>query len=151
MSQPVYFPDGYTRKGYIKGVDNHYGSVAFEYRPMLPEERDDILHAVRTSPPGRWGLAMRQALASKVTSWDVTNPMTGKAVPVELDAVKRLPPDVFDRLFNIVSGSTASDPAPDATEEEATSYVDDLLKAASSGRREGDIRTEADAKNSSAA
>ena len=152
MKLPTYYPDGYTRRGFIKARENDYGPLHFEYRPALPEERDEVMHVVRTKASGHANAVVRQLIAKQLVSWDVTNPKTGGAVEPTAESVRRLPPHMYDRLYFIIVGVQASDPDGEAEAgEDESEFVAALLESEAKSRPIGDVQAENDAKNSQAA
>jgi hypothetical protein len=149
VKQPTYFPDGYTRRGYIKAEENHYGSLAFTYRPALVEERDRITESLKQNPSNKSNEHIRGLLKKQLHDWDLVN---DKDQPVEVNAenIRRLHPIVYDKLYLIVTGQIATDPLPQPDEEQQHDFLLEM-EALATGRAPGDVKAESDLGNSAAA
>lgn len=157
--------DGYSRPGYIAAVDRDHsgrqteflhGELAFEYRPMLPEEVEELTAAVDAAKPKESIRLIAAEIARRLTSWSETETVkedgkeSGKDVekPVQItfEAVRHLPYPLIYRLRNIITGTSASDLRPKATKEEQSDYVKGL-QLAMTGKAPGQAMLEADQKN----
>lgn len=120
MSIPssAFINDGYTREAYIKPVDRLRPAVRFTYRPALVVERDEILYGPASKgTPTAQAMAVAKLVASKIKAWNVCD-ANGKPVEINDGNVLRLDPSLFDRVFQIVLGSSTSDEDPEATNAE---------------------------------
>lgn len=144
MSEPVYFPDGYTRQGYIAAVKGLHGALSFTYRPALVEERDQVSQSIRQNPSDKANSHIRGLLSKKLTDWDV-------AAPLSVDSIRLLHPVVYDKVYLIVTGQVGSDPKPGESEEGREKDYLAELEALGGGRAPGDVQLGADQKNSQAA
>lgn len=138
--------DGFTRTSFIKEVPGLHGELRFSYRPMLPEERNALRRVIGEAAGDKGNMLLQAALTKHLVDWNATDDQ-GDAVKISQDGVRRLPPALYDRLYLIVSGIDASDPLPDATEEEESEYAAMLRKAAETGAAPGDLQTAAQQKN----
>lgn len=134
---PTFIPDGYTRPGYIRRVPGLHGALRFTYRPLLPDERDALVRETGKRSAAEFGALTRKMLQKHVTEWD--NKHEGQALPIDNETLRRLPPPMYTKLENIVSGYTPSD-LEEA--EQSPEAVDDFIASL-----EGD-QSEADRKNS---
>lgn len=141
--------DGYTKPGFIAPEDRLHQGLSFEYRPMLPEEADAVDEVIVKQPAQESHKVIRAALRNHLVSWDEKD-KSGKALSIELDHVRRLPPRLFNKLYRIVSGQIASDDLPDASPDQERDYVQALLESAGTDKSPGQVADEADQKNSSA-
>ena len=117
MHDPDFLPDGYDRPFYIEPVPGLHGALRGRFRPMLPTQSAAILE----SPPGettpkryvRWA----RIVAPHLIAWSLTekDAHCGEQLQREItpDNILHLPPTVFRRLVDIVSGFGASDTDPD--------------------------------------
>jgi len=129
--------DGYSRPGYIAKVPYLHPALRFRFRPMLVAERDELIAASNRLTPQQLSAAMAKAVATRIIDWDLTH----DGVPVERSAenVSRLQPNLFDRLFWIISGSqvsggrNVSDVDPKWPNDERNSEADAALEAAING------------------
>lgn len=163
MSQNI-INEGYTRKGYIAQVDRDqrgiqtevlHGELEFEYRPMLPEEVEELTAAVDAASPTKSIHLVAAAIVGKLVSWGEVTAVKqdGKVifdkfvpVPINFEAVRRLPYPMIYRLRNIITGTSASDLRPQASKEEQSDY-EKGLKAIMDGKAPGQALLEADQKN----
>lgn len=138
--------DGFTRRGFIKEIPGLHGELRFEYRPMLPEQRNAVRRLAGEAKGDKGDLMLRTAIAEHLVDWSASDD-AGKSVKADADGVRRLPPALYDRLYLIVSGMDASDPDPQATIEEESSYAATIRKAAEAGTAPGDQATADQQKN----
>ena len=111
--------DGYTEKGYIAPVSGLCPEIRFEFRPTKQLEREQYTEQMRKISPGNSSAANHVScnfLAKKLVSWNLTD-SDGNNVPISAEIVGKLKAFVFDRLFLIVLGNSASDSDPLADEE----------------------------------
>jgi len=122
--------DGQTRNGYIAAEPNHFGSLHFKYRPVLPALVDQVqreFDRLERSESAKAANANAHALirgliVQHIESWSEDAPIDG-------EHVGRLLYPVFNRLYTIITGLRASDPDPEANEEAETEEFADLLEA----------------------
>jgi hypothetical protein len=130
--------DGQTRKFHIKPETNLHEGLTGEYRPMLPEQvmrLESEVEKVRVNDAGGESLAIADALQRHVTSWSEVDEKS-KAVPVDFDALRRLPLTLLRALHFIVAGVRASDPIPT---EAATKDRLAELRAMADGKPPGQV------------
>ncbi len=133
--------DGYTETGFVAAVDGMHGELRFTYRPMLPEEVDAVQAVLDQDNVARAHEAIRGVLVKQVKGWS-------DKLPITADSLKTIRPLLWNRLYMIVAGRSPSDPDPNATPEESSGFVRDILEAGRTGQSVGEVRAEADAKNS---
>lgn len=150
----TFIPDGYTRRGYIAAIPSLHGAIRFEYRPLLPRERNSINQAVRREKTEKTDVLESAAVAKQLLSWDCVYPddgpdasLRGQSMPITAANVQRLVPYLFDKLFMIIAGMDASDPDPDAPGDEQDNYAAALLKTAESNEPPGDKQLREQQKN----
>lgn len=141
--------DGYTEAGYIRAEEGLHGALSFRYRPMLAEQRDAVDEELIRKKAREGSQLLAAALHKHLVDWDLAN-AAGTTAPISLENIRRLRPALFDKLYHIVSGRKASDADPSATARDEADYVSRLLESAGSGELAGDVREQADAKNSPA-
>lgn len=149
MSDHVYIPDGYTKRGYVAAIEGLHGAVEFTYRPVVFEQF--IAHRdayIAPANPKARHMVPPATLHECVKTWNVTDPTTGAEIPVAAKAFARLPPPVMEKMFWIVLGTQPSDPRPD----EPPKAEDEALAADALAQRRylAELEQERDAKNSSA-
>jgi hypothetical protein len=144
--QYTHIRDGFTRRSFIKEVPGLHGELRFSYRPMLPEQRNAVRRLVSGEKGDKGDVLLRTAIAEHLVDWSATDD-DGRSVKIGPEGVRRLPPALYDRLYLIVSGMDASDPEPDASDEEETGYAAALRKAAETGAAVGDVQTVEQQKN----
>ena len=141
--------DGYTEAGYIRGEEGLHGPLSFRYRPMLAEQRDAVDEELIRKKAREGNQLLAAALHKHLVDWDLTD-AGGQAAPISLENIRRLRPALFDKLYHIVSGRKSSDADPQATARDESDYVSRLLETAGAGQSPGEVREQADAKNSRA-
>lgn len=142
-----YIPDGYTEGGYISPADGFHGPLRFEFRPMLVDERALLYgEAIKRLPEDAQLKKRAQAVASRIKSWSLLD-AAGQAVPVNVDRLLRLKPELFYKLLNVVIGLEASDVDPEAALDRHLAVLDERLQALVSSQPAGDLREAADVKN----
>jgi hypothetical protein len=139
MNEPSFLPDGYTRHGNINRVTGDHGPLGFEYRPLLYEERMALAKARMDKPAKEVCAITRAMLVKQLVSWDLSH--KGNALPIEDKVLRRLAPNLFDKLDSILCGYAVSDLADDPTPQEQDEYIRSLEVSESE-------RQEADSKNS---
>lgn len=138
--------DGFTRRGYVKEVPGLHGEMRFSFRPMLPEQRNAVRRIVSQEKGDKADVLLRTAIAEHLVDWSAADE-EGRDVKIGPEGVRRLPPSLYDRLYLIISGMDASDPEPDAGDEEESSYAATLRKAAETGSVPGDVELVGQQKN----
>lgn len=138
--------DGYDRRGYIAAVERLHDAMDFRFRPMLWEETDYFTaEEFRRKPSAKRAELMAAAIREKLVEWSEGGKPT-------VDAIRRLPWPVFEKLFNIVCGFSASDPFPASADScnpgDFNEYEKRLLVSATTGIPVGLVGEQADEKNS---
>lgn len=122
----VYIEDGYTRRARISAIAGLHGQLDFEYRPMLPAEVEELEGRISTLVArGDHRAASNMvaaAIAEKLTEWDVKLRKSREAVPINSQAVARLPVGLFTKLKLVIQGGRASDPRDDWSADEWEEY-----------------------------
>lgn len=142
-----YIPDGYTESAYIRAVPRLYNELRFEFRPLLVDQRNIIADAAQKAPPDKADRILAAAVAKRLVSWSLVDSQ-GNGVPIGEANVLRLKPALFSRVYFIVAGTDASDDDPTWTDAKKSAESSAILEAAIEGRPVGDVKEEADLKNS---
>lgn len=141
-----YISDGYEEDGYIAELPGLFPALRFKYRPMLVEARDTLAQALSSRRPSESHKALSAAMASRIVNWDASD-ATGKPLPIEPVTFQHLRPRLFDRLYAIVCGDSASDIDPKAAPQAQNAEAEAALQAAIEGRPVSEVKREADEKN----
>lgn len=140
--------DGYTRKAHVAPVEGIHDGSTFSFRPMLPAEVDAVTAGLRTHTPEEGSTILVAAMVEHLVEWDEVD-QAGNPQEINMDNVSRLPPKLFNALYNVISGFSAGDPLPKATKGQESEYVKRLLESAKTGKTPGAVQDQADRKNSS--
>lgn len=133
MSRNIY-RDGQNRSASIRAVPNLHDALSFRYRPLMPEEVEELEGAVAETKNRKQSIAiLAAAIAGKIVDWSEVD-ADGKSIPVSADAIRHLLYPVFNKLYRIVAGLQPGD-EPAGNPEERSEYVRDLLEGAG-GHRE---------------
>ncbi len=146
MKRCNYLADGYTQPAYLKGVPNLYEDLRFTYRPAVIEERSQILANFSTTKPDAFDRKVALFLAQKIKSWDIVDP-PGQDVEVTAAAILRLPPELFQKLWQVVGGFEACDTDPDWPADAIERADAELFESALSGSTIGAARETLERKN----
>jgi hypothetical protein len=136
--------DGYTERGYIAESKRLHPALRFEFRPVLNADRATYIQAMEELKAPQLKQAEAALLARHLVSWNLGDP-AGKPVAISEATLVRLKPRLFNRLFQVVMGEEVGDDDPQAP---AATHGVDLLEAIRQGSTPGQVRAEADAKNS---
>ncbi len=123
-----------------------HGSLRFEYRPALVEERSQLSDAAAELKSHLYDRHVAAFVAGKIVSWDLADAV-GQDVPIAAAALLRLQPELFVKLHRVVLGWAASDVDPRWPAETADRHDELATSAVLSGRTVGEVRQEADLKN----
>jgi hypothetical protein len=146
MKRCNYLADGYTQTGFLKGLSNLYEDLRFTYRPAVVEERSQILSGYSNSKADAFDRKVAQFLAQKIKSWDVID-QNGQDVAVSAAAILRLPPELFQKVWQVVGGFEACDTDPNWPDDIVGRSDAEELESALSGSTIGEVREALDAKN----
>ena len=145
-----FIEDGQSIQTFVKGIPAKFDDFYCERRPTLPLDRNKTQFtagkARDAGNPEEIDAAYNGLIASKLTWWNIRD---SKGATVEITPANsaRLPPDLWDRLVNVVLGFDLGDLAPNAREEEKTKFAA-AIAAEKAGLAPGDAQTEAQRKNS---
>ncbi|MBE3132931.1 MAG: hypothetical protein IMZ55_05620 [Acidobacteria bacterium] len=124
-----YLPDdGYTENGYIEAIAGLHAEMRFRYRPLLAEQRGQIMRQLEGLKEEEQVVRIAPILARQLQEWDLRLP-DGSPVAIRESSVRRLRPAVFYRLWGIVTGTVPSDLDPRWSDDEKQSAVELLLEA----------------------
>jgi len=148
--------DGYTRQGFIKGNGDLHPDVKFSYRRILYDDRDEVFRSgsTRAKTSRAFNTLLRNLVLKHMDDWDLkydanhpNEALRGKDMPLTEENLRtEVPSELWDRLYNIVSGREPSDLQESAGKEEVSDLVREL-EAMSAGQHPGDETAAADAKN----
>lgn len=138
--------DGYTERGTLAGVPHLYPAVTFRWRPMLVLELADYYEKAAALKGQQLRRLVAALLAGKVREWDLKGE-GGKVLPINSASMLSLKPQLFDRLFNVVSGTEPPDALLGKSEAEDQAAFEDTLKALETGQSPQALREERDVKN----
>lgn len=141
-----YIPDGYSQDAYLRESPGLHGEMRFRYRPMLVEEKNQIVAAADKKGAGQGDMLLAEAVARRIVEWDVRDAQ-GAVIPITADTVRRLRPTLFNRVFWVIAGVESADTDERAEAESRNQQAAELLQAAIEGRPLGAIREEGDRKN----
>ena len=133
--------DGYTEAGYIAAKEGLHGALRFQFRPMLPEQVDEIGAILDQENVARSHAAIRGVLVRQLVSWS-------EKADISAEALGQLRYALWNRIYLIVSGRQASDPDPEAPLEQQDEWLEDVIEAGKTGRTPGQARAERNAGNS---
>lgn len=148
MSQNLIFDDQYTRDGYIAAIDRLHEELAFRFRPMLPEQVEDLEQSLEKAAAVKAAHLVAAALARQLMEWSEVD-RAGAPAAIEFGTLRRLPYALLVKLRRVVTGQGASDLRPQATVAETAAYAQDLAVEIN-GQPPGIIRLENDQKNCTA-
>ncbi len=137
--------DGYTEHGYIREEERLYLALRFEYRPMTHAERDAVATSILGKSPSQVSEMFCKAVASHLTKWDAVE--DAKVLPIDIETLGMIRPAMFDRLYNIISGTKCGDFDPDAPASPQET-MDPALESALHGKPVGLVKEEQAEKNS---
>lgn len=147
---PSIIDDGQTLPVFIRGVPGDFDDFYAERRPTLPADRNKAMNrAKRAEKFADWDeheAAHNDLIAAKLTWWNVKG-KDGKIVSVSKENASALPPNLWDRLTNILLGFDWGDLPPDASDEQKAEF-EAAVKAIKDGIPPGDAIAEAARKNS---
>jgi len=113
-ANPVYpcaiIEDGYTERGYVKGVPGLYPPVRFLYRRMAAPQQQAMYDEVdrQTDPAMRIPVQSIHLMRGYLLQWDVVNGKN-QAVALSADALAKCTAPLFYRIRNIITCAEASD------------------------------------------
>lgn len=143
-----YIPDGYTETGYIAEVPRIHGEVRFTFRPMLNEERAIVYgRRAKELSPRELEQQFAAEIVARVNEWSLVQD-DGSPLAITRENVLRLKPMLFQRLFQIVAGSDASDVDPTWPQEAKAEVADAKIEATLLDRPAGAVLQEHREKNS---
>lgn len=131
--------DGYSEKGFVKGIKNIHGDFRFEFRPMLLEQRLELYKGVEKVPADVFERKAADYIAKNhLISWSLVDG-EGKPVNVSPKAILRLKQQLWQSIYNIICGFKASDSDPTWTNEEVSEYDSIIYESAITGESVGEV------------
>jgi len=130
MSRNV-IQDGYTKSARINAVPRLHESIEFTFRPMLPEDVEDLSAKVRKlqGDAKKMTLMIADAVSKHLTEWSEVD-ATDKPLPISVNNCRRLPYPLLGGLRYIIEGIRAGDAPEDGkdggNDDELDKYVDGL-------------------------
>lgn len=127
--------DGQTRRGRIDEEPGLHEGLSFQYRPSLPEEVEQIEAAAQKEKPKDGVRLIAAFCADRLVDWSEADG------DPNFENVRRLPFDLFNKLYKVLVGMRATDPIEDPTKEEEDEEIA-ALRAQSEGKSPGREATE---------
>ena len=125
---PAYINDGYSITATIPAVEDA-PELEVEYRPMLGGEAQRYaIASLKAQDSGdidrmeSCESRLMKAIAEKVVKWDLSN--GGKPVKPSADAMRRMHPAQFDKLYGLVAGYSKPEMKDDGSEGESQQSAD---------------------------
>jgi hypothetical protein len=146
MSSVSFIADGYVQPGYIRAVDRLHEALRFRFRPILSAQRSALVQTAQGATATHFDQQARELLADNLLDWTLSDP-AGNPVAISREAIDRLQPELFLKLYRIVFGYDPSEIDPQWPKEQQCSLADDAQAAESAGRTIGELREERDEKN----
>ena len=147
MIKTNFISDGYTEPGYIEGVKNHYLPCRFTYRPVLIEERVQLVEQFKSLSDADCERLQAEFLAKKIISWDIKD-ADGKTVEISTVNLLRLRPTLLARVRLVVMGHEPSDTDPQWKAEKKVEQSKLKLESALTGQSVGETKARQDEGNS---
>ena len=141
-----FIADGYTQPGYIQPVDRLHDALRFRFRPVLSAQRSALIESAEGATASAFDRQARELLTEKLVEWDLVDP-AGQSVSISREAVDRIQPELFLKLYRIVLGYTPSDIDPLWPSEQQEQQAADVRAAETRGKTVGEVREERDEKN----
>ncbi len=88
----------------------------------------------------------RELLAERLIDWDLADP-DGNAVGIAREAIDRLQPELFLKLYRVVLGYSPSDVDPEWPAKQQEEFAADAREAEAAGKTVGEVRLERHEKN----
>ena len=107
--------DGYTEKGFIAGVPRLHPDIRFDFRRMTAEEHRKFSRNFRMIQDDRAAYYdfAAEIVADHVQAWNVMA-RKGELLPiVKAVIMRKLKPEIIERLLEIISGLKPSDHDPE--------------------------------------
>lgn len=146
MTLLAFIPDGYTETGILREVPGLHPRIKFRFRPLLIEQRVEYFAVAEKLQGMQLRRLVALHLSRQLVDWDLKDPQ-GNVIPLTPEAILRLKPRVFDRLFEIIAGEAAPDELPEQTPAEVEAVTRYLLEAAATGKSPQQVREEHERKN----
>lgn len=122
--------DGQTRRGRIDEEPGLHEGLAFEYRPSLPEEVEQIESAAQKEKPKDGVRLIAAYMAERLVEWSESDG------DPSFENVRRLPFDLFNKLYKVLVGMRATDPIEEPTKDEEDEEIA-ALRAQAEGKDPG--------------
>jgi len=149
---PSGITDGYEAKAYIAERRGLHPAVRLKFRPMIWEEREALAGHLGTKSEADFAKIASDRIAKRIKSWDLTadsdKPEERKPLEITAFNVRTRQPELFWRLYLIVTGRDGGDVDPQTGPKEYNESADIASLAASEGRSIQDIAQEYNEKNS---
>jgi len=117
---------GIVRRGFIKPVERLHEGLAFDFRPMLPEEvfaLDVECINRRQKDPKEYYRFLARALATRLHKWSEQE--DDKPLAITGENVASLPISILDRLRAIVCLNEPTDEPPSASDQDKSDLASD--------------------------
>ena len=113
---------------------------------MLSAQRSALIETAERTTADQFDGQARELLADKLVEWDLVNP-AGQPVNIGREAIDRLQPELFLKLYRIVLGYNPSDVDPEWPSEQQEELAADARAAEAAGKTVGEVREERHEKN----
>jgi hypothetical protein len=114
----LFIEDGQTEPGYIAAEERLYPELRFTYRPMRKEDRDVFKVGTMALGPSESVAKTVEELVNRMPSWEAK-------VPVSAERIRKLRPQLLDKLIAIVWGYLPPDADPRAAPQEKEALLED--------------------------
>lgn len=135
-----YIDDGYNEKGFVKELENVHGDFRFEYRPVYVSDRQAITTAAKSITDDEYIRFIAQKTIDNLGSWSLKQRGTGQPLPVSLEWLLKVKPQLFWRVVDIVTGFGASDTDPTWTKAETDENIRAKVKASADRAPVSDVK-----------
>jgi hypothetical protein len=141
-----FLADGYTQSGYIQPVERLHHALRFRYRPVLSSQRSALIETAERLSAAQFDRQARELLAERLMEWDLADPY-GNSVAIAREAIDRLQPELFLKLYRIVLGYSPSDVDPQWPARQQEELAAEVREAEIAGRTVGEVRQDRHEKN----
>ena len=146
MPSASFIADGYTQPGFIRPVDRLHDALRFRFRAVLSAQRSALVQTAERVTASEFDRQARELLVQNVLEWNLAD-TAGQPMAVNREAIDRLQPELFLKLYRIVFGYDASEVDPEWPTDQQYKLATDARAAESAGKTIGEIREEQDEKN----
>jgi hypothetical protein len=114
--------DGYNAETVISRVPGLHPRVWLKFRPALHEERMELRDSTARAGLGAaMGKLFAEFIGEHVVSWDIKLSTKKEVDPKAVETVRKLQPELLDKILDIVCGRRPLEEATDAKNSSAGS------------------------------